>query len=321
MKDPNDTSTSSARHFPDVKFDSTGDYKIFPYFMSHTANEGSPRQYKVEDVTLVSQGSFHHIGHVVGIVERWKGPVSVSLFCLETDLDLTRSVIESLRECYPVVMRNVSFHIVHPIIANTEEGTRRNGTLSQQDNSSLMNRSYSCATLHSNLLTMNRQSSQKFANYAQDGVPYPVNLMRNVARMETTSTYVLVIDIDMLPSANLRTEFVRLVARSRSSSGLEESDFRKTLFILPTFAVREVVSLPSDKADLLKLWRQGNARQFHVTFWPQGHHQTDYHRWKNTRVGLMCRYWWAHQYEMGTRFRFRFWKWQWKRIVKVMRVP
>ena len=303
MKDPQAISASSAHPFHDSKLDSKGDYKIYPYFMCDTTREpsddgshSSPRPYVVDDVTLASHGSFHHVGHVVGLVERWQGKVSVSLFGLETDLDMIRPVIASLRECYPVVKQNVSFHLVHPITVDTEKDPpHHKGTLiTQQDrpnsslSSSFMRLSPSCTTLHnSDLLTMNRpQKDQPFANFAQDGIPYPINLLRNVARTETTSTYVLVMDIDMLPSANMRTDFVRLAASTR----LEQRDFRKTVFTLPTFEVRsnEADMMPLDKADLLKLLKQDNARQFYATVCPDCQHQTDYHRWENTRVGMMC---------------------------------
>ncbi len=38
-------------------------------------------------------------------------------------------------------------------------------------------------------------------------VPYPVNLLRNVALAAATTSHVLVIDVDMLPTPNLREDF------------------------------------------------------------------------------------------------------------------
>ena len=266
---------ASAFHIPDAKLDTSGTYKIYPYFMKSVAlddvHHGAYYKKDHKDLTLVTQCSLHHLGHIVDLVDRWKGPVSVSIFGLASEINAISTVIFSLRECYSDIKQNVSFHLVHPITEVTDDhGARVKST--------------SFTKLPCDTILRDLWDNRLFArNYAQEGVAYPNNLLRNVARAGTTSKYVFVIDIDMLPSTNMRTGFLHL---GHSSILLqEETEYsRKTVFVVPAFEVLAGVVLPTDKPELLELLRQGTARQFYVTDCSYCQNHTDYHKWENIQV-------------------------------------
>ena len=261
---------------PDAKLDTSGSYKIYPYFMKSSSMESMHyldvnKEYK--DVTLVTQCSLHHLGHIVELVERWKGPVSLSIFGLASEIDTISTVMFSLQECYPAIKQNVTFHLVHPITEWVDgEGNinTRQSTLTKLP----------CDTIIPDLW----EKKLLTQNYAQEGIPFPNNLLRNVARTGTSSKYVLVVDIDMLPSAHMRTGFLHLAHSSILLQ--EETEYsRKTTFVVPAYEVRNGITLPGDKAELMEVLRQDDARQFYVKACSYCQNHTDYRKWESIQVG------------------------------------
>ena len=81
-------------------------------------------------------------------------------------------------------------------------------------------------------------------------LPYPVNAARNVARLTSTTSHVLVSDLELFPSARLADNFVSLVAdRGNVYSG------EKLVFVVPTFEIEEGEEFPANKQRLLELYR------------------------------------------------------------------
>jgi hypothetical protein len=69
------------------------------------------------------------------------------------------------------------------------------------------------------------------ANYEAKGVPYPVNLMRNVPRWYLRTPHVLMLDCDMIPSIDLAYEYERAYDEySREHAG---ADMGKVAFVAP----------------------------------------------------------------------------------------
>ncbi|XP_072025793.1 beta-1,4-glucuronyltransferase 1-like [Amphiura filiformis] len=252
---------------PDAKLDTSGSYKIYPYYMKSATMDTRDVHKEYKDVTLVTQCSLHHLAHIVDLVDRWRGPLSVAIFGLASEVDTISTVMLTLRECYPGIKQNVSFHLVHPITEIVDGNSdAKETTLTKLPCESILPDLW-----ERKLLTQ---------NYAQEGIPYPNNLLRNVARAGTSSKFLLVIDIDMLPSANMRTGFLHLAHSSIILQ--EETEYsRKTSFVVPAYELRDGIPMPADKADLLESVRQENARQFYKKACSYCQNHTDYQKWEN----------------------------------------
>lgn len=94
--------------------------------------------------------------------------------------------LAGLRSCYTSILHNVSFSLVSPLPAKS----------SPPISIPSLPPAHPCHVHPS-------PSDIQHNNYANTR-NFPNNLLRNVARRATPSDFILVVDIDMLPSANLR---------------------------------------------------------------------------------------------------------------------
>lgn len=115
----------------------------------------------------------------------FQGPISVAVFAEDRELSEALWKIASLRLCYSAVRHNVSFQLVSPLPA----GGRPSLTVPPDP-------SPPCQVLAP-------KTNEQKNNYAGKR-RFPNNLLRNVARRGTSAEFVLVVDIDMVPSFNLR---------------------------------------------------------------------------------------------------------------------
>ena len=79
-------------------------------------------------------------------------------------------------------------------------------------------------------------------NYARGELPYPQNSLRNIARVKIKTDLFYLVDIDTVPSNDLRYQFTKF-ARKR---GLFDQT-RLEAFITPAFEIRSHHSLPAKK--------------------------------------------------------------------------
>ena len=220
-------------------------------------------------VTMVSQCSVNHLAHLASLSERWKGPISVAVFAPDAQsVDAAIDYLLHLYQCAPSVRENVSVHLVYPLV-ETLKDLPESRPMSQQ--------SLQCNNLAS-------PASQKLAqsrNYAfPSNTKYPNNLLRNVAISNAQTEFVFVIDIDMLPSANLHRNFVDFAQRhyKTSPNRILEKD---TAFVIPAFELQNGVPIPKDKKSLLQLWKQREVRPFYYEMCWRCQKPTDYDAWRN----------------------------------------
>ncbi|CAJ0928179.1 unnamed protein product, partial [Mesorhabditis belari] len=102
---------------------------------------------------------------------------------------------------------------------------------------------------------------------------YPVNYLRNVAINGSKTEYLLLLDVDFLPSQGSHSILQRHL-----------NDFKKqNALILPAFETVNGNSFESmNKNDFLELWAQKRVRPFRQEIWPQGHFATDFEKWKTS---------------------------------------
>jgi len=200
-------------------------------------------------LSLVTQSSISNLHHLLDLAAstsssspaRWTGLVSVAVFAPRApEFDAALEIIGALRRCG--VTDRVRFHLV---ALSSEQSTEEGGDSSSSPSFSF---SSSFAAKDCRVLKESLKSRFKtYRNYVRVGskpashhatsphhhvttslstsVPYPVNLLRNVALENANSDHVLVIDIDMLPSPQLEKQFkVFLKEEEEKRKEAEEDD-------------------------------------------------------------------------------------------------
>ncbi|XP_031844960.1 beta-1,4-glucuronyltransferase 1 isoform X2 [Nomia melanderi] len=89
----------------------------------------------------------------------------------------------------------------------------------------------------------------------QIAMTYPINVVRNVARMQANTSRVLVTDIELLPSEKLASGFMEMVRGRPPKTGI--------VFVLPVFEIESHRQPPSTKKQLLLATKAGIAVYFH----------------------------------------------------------
>ena len=229
-------------------FDYSGEYRIIRFYK----NLGIPKDWTFHDITLASQCSINHMHHVVNLVERWTGPISIAVFAPDQDSSIANYAIDGLRRCFPKVKELVDFHIVYPATHAGDFG--KSGE--------------SWSTLECDVLIDKLKNYGYGMNYDMGDMPFPHNVLRNAARTGVTTEYVFLIDIDLTPSVNLREKFVEFVRRKEligkkpnlrggggiSTENVQEQDEGDDLVVWVVQTVRKL-SKKSTETQKSQKWR------------------------------------------------------------------
>lgn len=222
-------------------------------------------------VTYCTHATPEFLYHVVELVQRWDGPVSVAVYAPCTDAGLSLAIMHHLCRCLPEMSR-LSIHLIFPV---THPPVFVSTTFSSYDSNSNVNLypTFTDCSAPEALL------GGKLTTFRQrEGLTYPVNVARNVARKAAETSHILVSDVELLPSRDLVSAFLSMLSRfqkQRVEGGggfdlnhplpaLQESRMKKFVFVLPVFEVDEKESnVPSTKEELLELYTQNKAVYFH----------------------------------------------------------
>ncbi|XP_039299350.1 beta-1,4-glucuronyltransferase 1-like isoform X2 [Nilaparvata lugens] len=211
--------------------------------------------------------SHHHTPTVVrdrvpGQMQANEGPISVAVFAEDHQISDALWRVAGLRSCFTNILHNVTFSLVSPLPAKSSP------PISIPSARPLAHSCQLAAQLAGQPLTNNYASTRNF----------PGNLLRNVARRATPSDHVLVLDIDMLPSDNLRQDFYEFASQRGLFRKSERED--KTVFVVPAFELAAEATPPHNKAQLLKAVEAGHARPFYSQLCWKCQVHTDYEAWQ-----------------------------------------
>lgn len=243
-------------------FDSSGQYRVYKNLIkSEVSGEPGPHL-----LSLATHTTINNLHHLDSLLERWRSPLSVAVFAHGQDVKVATALLYALSVFCPQVRALVDFHLIclSGETASFPEKDREH--FAGLDD---------CASVFSRLEMHRDEQQQK--NYDMSGnVSYPNNLLRNVARGGTESSYILVLDMDMVPSADLHRQFEDMVA-----SGKLAGD---EVFVLPAFEIRHARKIPATKAELVQLYQVGEVRPFYEELCPRCQAPTDYSQWVNSFV-------------------------------------
>lgn len=261
------------------RFDKSGTYHVLDNFLTSEHVILGRNEY---DVSIVTQCSSSHIHHLAELSENWNGPISVSVFTYDDDFMDTVSRLLHFHFCNDHIFRHVSFHLVFPI------------SRSPRNFESLSNLKLSCTDSLDSPGFL--QPDFKHINYQNPDLDYPNNLLRNLAINYAQTPYIFMIDIDMVPSENLRTQFQKFMSHTSKRTHpnltsdvinphLSSSPHSLSAYVVPVFEIRDAVRVPKNKPELIEQWTKGLARPFYWEACQKCQRPTNYDRWRGLDAG------------------------------------
>ncbi|XP_049636127.1 beta-1,4-glucuronyltransferase 1 [Suncus etruscus] len=231
--------------------DASGDYRVYRSLLKAARDP--------HDVVLATHASVDNLLHLPGLLSRWKGPLSVAVFAAtREEAQLATVLTYALSSHCPDLRARVVLHLVCP--------SRYEAAVPAPREPGEFARLRSCQEVYDKLARV----AQPGLNYALGtNVSYPNNMLRNLAREGTG--YALVIDVDMLPSAGLWKGLRDLLEQGKPWLG--------TALVVPAFEIRLTGRIPSNKEELLKLYRSGYVRPFYDGTCTPCQAPTNYSRW------------------------------------------
>ncbi|XP_055756955.1 beta-1,4-glucuronyltransferase 1 [Salvelinus fontinalis] len=244
-------------------FDPSGQYRVYKNLIKSdfSTNQKPGVDASSHFLALATHTSINNLHHLNSLVERWQNPLSVAIFAHGQDVKFATALVYALTIFCPQIQALVDFHLVchSGQMASFPEQDREHFTGLED-----------CAAVFARLET----HRDKYQNYAIGrNVSYPNNLLRNVARGGSEANYILVIDIDMAPSADLHQQFLALVMRREPATD--------EVFVLPAFEIRHVRKMPATKSELVQLYQVGEVRPFYEELCPRCQAPTNYSQWVN----------------------------------------
>lgn len=237
--------------------DTSGTYMIIPNIVSPLSSDSN------SSLTLCSQTAANHLYYLIDLTEVWQGPVSVTVFTHGEDTHFALYAITYMHKCFEKVESSVSFHLAHPI-QHPPVGLK-----------AVLNMEMHCGNFESILSDENKQ------NY-DNKIPYPHNVLRNIAISFSLTPYIMMLDIDMLPSMSLYEHFTNFIKRQSVSSlkgGNKNNDNEKLAYVIPAFEAQSSHKV-LDKLSLVKEWDLKNVRPFYNNVCRKCQAMTDYDKWR-----------------------------------------
>ena len=233
--------------------DETGLYFITPNIVKPVYDEKTENQ---TGITLCLHSTSNHLHYLPDLAKQWNGSVSLTVFTYEPHILSALKSIINFHQCYEQVKKLVNFHIVFPV---------RKSRLNFED-----------VGLESTCLTSDYSLNDDM-NYNKD-VAYPSNTLRNIAIRYASLPYILVSDIDFVPSKDLPHNFQYFLNRQQKHIKTSNANSKRA-FVLPSFESKSVSIGSLNKENLKQLVKEGSIRQFYVKLCSDCQGDLDYDKW------------------------------------------
>ena len=192
-------------------------------------------------ITLTTQSTYHFLYHIEEQCKRWEGPISVAVYAPGPEFALTVHSIYYMRFCkHECITQNISWHLVYDTVSDP----RTTDTYPFCDIEAM---NFNC---RQKLGDIYKQYSIYRELAKKSRYSYPINVMRNVARLSVCTKYVMAIDIELYPSVGLVPQFLQLVERE----GVTKAPH---VYVLPAFELKRGTTPPANKTQLKALLESG----------------------------------------------------------------
>ena len=237
----------------------------FSFQRPHNQPNKKNSQRKKLDVTLVTQCSISNFHYLLEMRQRWKGPMSVAVFSPGKEFWHAVIVVHLITICFPNT--DVSFHLVFP----SHHSPQVLDQYADIWNTMFDDVMTGCEQLSTALRSLKLTSKK---NYDRVEITYPHNTLRNVAKQGVYTTHMFLLDIDVMPSANLRDSFLRFVTFNKFDVSHLNILSEPSVFVVPVFEIESFATMPCTKSELIQAIKSQEARIFHTQTCPMCHRST-----------------------------------------------
>jgi hypothetical protein len=222
-------------------------------------------------VTYTTQASYEFFPHAEQLCRRFDGPISIAVYAPGSEVHLAVNLIYHLRECaHQCVRNNVSWHMVFDaaISPPSFDSTKSPDEMLIE---ARFNMIFDCAESYDKFArrmqdqlfpTRNAAGQTEHVRQAKN-LPYPINVLRNVARLSAPTRHVLASDIELYPSINIVSMFGELWQRQKAAEVESVKAGRPQVYVLPIFEVESNSTAPETKPQLSVMLKAGSAIFFH----------------------------------------------------------
>ncbi|OQR75906.1 N-acetyllactosaminide beta-1 [Tropilaelaps mercedesae] len=192
-----------------------------------------------QSITYTTQATHEFFfPHVEELCVRWGGPIAIAVYAPGSDLAVVNRKLAYLLKCIPCVVNRTTFHVVY-------HSNHVPPNIQADPEKYIMSMDVNCT----------QPPPQDGGNYRKAAnLTYPINVLRNAARLRALTKYVLASDIELYPSANIIPRFIQMVSSEPAS---------KSVYTLPIFEIEKGLSVPRTKRELKELYKQKQAIFFH----------------------------------------------------------
>ena len=263
--------------------DSVGEHFIVPNWIVSEVELNFRRKgdFQRTGLTLITHCSLSRFHYILQLQRLFDGPISLAVFALVQHIPLLVELVALIRKCHPYVRHNTTFHLVFPL--NSEDVN-----VTQQF---VFSHVTECDQLTSRLEEARFQRQEGHFYGEQKDVLYPNNLLRNVARLNSHTSHILMMDIDLIPSNQLQGNFLNFLYQTLKHSNEFVADWssskeEKTVFVLPTYEIahKNIKKPPRTKRQLLVAIGIGTARPFYAAICRKCQMYTEYEKWQTLPV-------------------------------------
>ena len=229
------------------------------------------------NVCLATQSSLDRLHWLGESSDHWRGAISLAIYLDDEEVVIFYKVLSHMRRCHSDLLANIAFHVVSAAgqsmtlsaaFSSTSGGSSSSssskswtetddGDESSSASAGAQSTPVNC-TGPSEALTWLLKERPSLSAKWESGRPYPQNLMRNVARKGCPSHYVLLLDVDVIPSYNMAESLAEFLDQPSVVAHCP-----KCAFVVPTYELDYSADFPQNKTQLLTLENQGRAQPFH----------------------------------------------------------
>jgi N-acetyllactosaminide beta-1,3-N-acetylglucosaminyltransferase len=209
-------------------------------------------------VSIATQSSLEKLHSIVEMSRHWTGPISLAVFVAGEEFRLTQLYISYLRQCFPHVKDQISFHLAYSYDYPPSDGP--NLAFDYKED---------CSNPEAVLSELLKLRSPETIEWRND-TPYPQNHLRNQARTNCQTEYIYIIDVDVIPYIGMADNLDQFLRKSQSK--------KLCAYVIPVYEIDKKADFPRNKSEMLKLAKKKIARPYHQVTYASAQSATNYNR-------------------------------------------